>query len=68
MQFLKMVSSLWHLNLSDLFAGRSLSKEVWEIRVMPASHQELRVWQNATDLVERVYGEIQAFPMRKFMD
>jgi hypothetical protein len=35
---------------------------------MPASHQELRVWQNATDLVERVYGEIQAFPMRKFMD
>ena len=48
-----MVSSLWHLNLSDLFAGRSLSKEVWEIRVMPASHQELRVWQNATDLASR---------------
>lgn len=29
---------------------------------MPASYQDLRVWQNAMDLVERVYGETQDFP------
>lgn len=29
---------------------------------MPASYQDLRVWQNAMDLVESVYGETQGFP------
>jgi len=28
----------------------------------PASYRDLRVWQNAMDLVERVYGETQDFP------
>lgn len=30
--------------------------------MMPASYQDPRVWQNAMDLVERVYGESQNFP------
>jgi four helix bundle protein len=29
---------------------------------MPASYQDLRVWQNAMDLVERVYAETRGFP------
>jgi four helix bundle protein len=33
-----------------------------EVKVMSASYQDLRVWQNAMDLVESVYSETQGFP------
>jgi four helix bundle protein len=33
-----------------------------KVNLMSASYRDLRVWQNAMDLVERVYGETRSFP------
>jgi len=35
---------------------------------MAGSYQDLRVWQNAMDLVECVYGETQGFPKEELYD
>lgn len=50
------------MTLRDLFEGHNLQEHLVETCFMPASYQDLRVWQNAMDLVERVYGETQDFP------